>query len=299
MKLCSPKYYGGFKCIAERCRHSCCVGWEISVDPDTRELYSSLGSEGEALLSHIDVETGLIRLDGERCPFLDGRGLCRIISAHGERAVSEICRRHPRFCHKVCNTVEAGIGAVCEEAARLILTSSDFSVNYTFDGCDFDFACETDFDTVSHRDEIYEILRSSLSHSEKIDALCREYRLSHKLYNDDGWKNIIPELELLEEESADELFTLCRVSPVGACEYSERFLAYLVFRHVSCATDYDNLRARLGFCLLMTRFFESAVSRLPSITEDGCIDIARRLSGEIEYSEDNTDILIFEFESSI
>ena len=299
MKLYSPNYYGEFKCIAERCRHSCCVGWEISVDADTLERYRGIDSSECEILSHIDCDTGLIRLDGERCPFLDEVGLCRIISAYGECAVSEICRRHPRFCHRVGDTVEVGLGAVCEEACRLILTSPDFSVDHTFESSDFDYADETDFDTLSHREKIYGILRSTLSHIEKLDAICREYGLSDKLYDDDSWESIIPELELLDEECGDELFALCQVSPAGISEYSERFLAYLVFRHVSPATDYDNLRARVGFCLLMTRFFESSVSRLPCISEDGCIDIARRLSGEIEYSEDNTDMLIFEFESSL
>ena len=31
MKLYAPKYYNEFKCIADKCTHSCCVGWEIDM----------------------------------------------------------------------------------------------------------------------------------------------------------------------------------------------------------------------------------------------------------------------------
>ena len=37
MKLFAPKYYTEFSCIADRCRHSCCIGWEIDIDADTAE----------------------------------------------------------------------------------------------------------------------------------------------------------------------------------------------------------------------------------------------------------------------
>jgi hypothetical protein len=77
-------------------------------------------------------------------------------------------------------------------------------------------------------------------------------------------------------------------------EYLERFFAYLIFRHVSISTSYDNLRARLGFCILLTRILGSGASSL----EAGC-DLARIISEEIEYSEDNTDALILEFDSAI
>ena len=42
MKLYAPRYYLQFKCIADACRHSCCVGWEIDVDGETMKKYSLL-----------------------------------------------------------------------------------------------------------------------------------------------------------------------------------------------------------------------------------------------------------------
>ena len=42
MKLFAPKYYGEFVCIADKCRHSCCIGWEIDIDDKTKNKYDSL-----------------------------------------------------------------------------------------------------------------------------------------------------------------------------------------------------------------------------------------------------------------
>ena len=44
MKLYAPKYYERFKCIADKCSHSCCIGWEIDVDADTLKKYKSLNA---------------------------------------------------------------------------------------------------------------------------------------------------------------------------------------------------------------------------------------------------------------
>ena len=37
-----PDYSIGFQCIAGKCRHSCCVGWEIDIDDDTYEMYKTV-----------------------------------------------------------------------------------------------------------------------------------------------------------------------------------------------------------------------------------------------------------------
>lgn len=39
MKRVVPDYYADFACIAGACRHTCCVGWEIDIDPDSLRRY--------------------------------------------------------------------------------------------------------------------------------------------------------------------------------------------------------------------------------------------------------------------
>ena len=102
MKLYAPAYYHEFSCIADRCRHSCCIGWEIDVDRDTLQYYQTLdGDYASAIRQSIDTsDTPHFTLAAhDRCPHLDGRGLCHIITAYGHQALCEICREHPRFYH--------------------------------------------------------------------------------------------------------------------------------------------------------------------------------------------------------
>ena len=74
-----PSYYRTFKCIAGACRHSCCIGWEIDIDPDTLSRYMSIaGQFGDRLRR--GIKDGSFALDAdERCPFLNSRGLYNII----------------------------------------------------------------------------------------------------------------------------------------------------------------------------------------------------------------------------
>ncbi|MBQ1264646.1 MAG: flagellin lysine-N-methylase [Oscillospiraceae bacterium] len=121
MKLIVPDYYKDFRCIADACRHTCCVGWEIDIDEDSLKRFEQ-DAEICAHIDHSDIPHFRL-LDGERCPFLNGDNLCDLILKHGEGILCQICRDHPRFRNFWADRVEMGLGLVCEEAARLILTA--------------------------------------------------------------------------------------------------------------------------------------------------------------------------------
>ena len=124
MKIYVPDYYPRFRCIADRCRHTCCVGWEIDIDPGTLAQYRKIGGEtGQKLRESIALspEPHFILTDGERCPFLTDRNLCELILQG--LPLCQICADHPRFRNYWSDRVEMGLGLACEEAARIILTS--------------------------------------------------------------------------------------------------------------------------------------------------------------------------------
>lgn len=293
MKIYFPLYYKNFKCIAEKCHHSCCVGWDISVDDVTLKKYEAMLDTSDILSNIRDGEI-CMRDDG-RCPFLRDDGLCRLICEFGEDYTSEICQRHPRFYHRVGDRVECGIGASCEEACRLILSLNDFSKFFLLDD-DCIPANETDFDSLSYRDDIFSLLcDESLNYREKTNIIKEKYRIPFDKNVTESLNRALKDIEFLEESHRD-LFSL------GANDYNYdnhvyylRFLAYLIFRHVSIATSHDNLRARLGFCLMLCSLLESVVARNGGSYSE-IVDFARIISEEIEYSEDNTASLIFEFE---
>ena len=156
-----PQYYFQFKCIADRCTHSCCVGWEIDVDERTLARYRALSDEiGDAIAASIEEnEDGAhFRLCAdERCPHLDERGLCKIILQEGEDYLSHICREHPRF-YNYTDVAEVGLGMSCIEAAELILSSPDYGVMEEIGEVD----AEQDgvaFDGRAERNAIYAVLQ--------------------------------------------------------------------------------------------------------------------------------------------
>ena len=124
-----PNYYASFKCIADACRHSCCVGWEIDVDADALARFDTVGgSMGERLRRSIDREADppcFILTHDERCPFLHENGLCDLITELGEDSLCHICADHPRFRNILPDRVELGLGLCCEAAAKLILEQTE------------------------------------------------------------------------------------------------------------------------------------------------------------------------------
>ena len=45
MTLIYPATADAFRCIADACRHTCCKGWEIDIDPNTRAKYAAMTGE--------------------------------------------------------------------------------------------------------------------------------------------------------------------------------------------------------------------------------------------------------------
>lgn len=293
MKLYAPKYYKRFECIADRCEHSCCVGWEIDIDRESLEKYKRLkGGYGDAIRESISMEdTPHFRLDDcDRCPHLDGRGLCRIILNVGADYLCDICREHPRF-YNYTSVAEVGLGMSCAEAARLILSSPDYAqmecigdVDATEDGIAFDGREE--------RGRIYAILQdASCSYTEKLQRIYRTYAI--EAGEDGRWLEILDSLEYLnpDHKSLFLKYSSARRSE-GRDEYLERFLAYLIYRHCTEAVDADDFLARLSFCLFCERMFASLLCTEGAKTLWEIAGIASIISEEIEYSDDNTFALM-------
>ncbi|MBO2517663.1 MAG: hypothetical protein CW338_10445 [Clostridiales bacterium] len=125
MNIYVPDYYDEFRCTASACRHTCCAGWEIDIDEESLERYEKLqGQIGERVRASIsrEGEPHFRLTPEERCPLLNENGLCDLYTACGAESLCQICTDHPRFRNFFTERVEIGLGMVCEEAARLILS---------------------------------------------------------------------------------------------------------------------------------------------------------------------------------
>ena len=306
MKLYAPAYYKNFKCIADRCKHSCCIGWEIDIDSVTAEKYAALsGGYGEEIKSSIE------RADAEsqphfslsatdRCPHLNEKGLCRIILEMGEDYLCDICREHPRFYNDTLYGREVGLGMACEEAARLVLTSDTYTEIIEI-GKDDDEPNDflTDFDAVAERKKVYSVLsEKKRSFNDRLLQIYTDFGVSPQEMSDDGWRELFSSLEYLDESHRELFASYSSVLDGEICpdEILERALAYFVFRHCSKAYDENEFRASLGFSLVCERLFSSLAKATNAGELDALVPLAVAISEELEYSEENTDAIRFEFE---
>lgn len=294
MLLYAPAYYTRFSCIASACRHSCCVGWEIDIDPDTLSRYKAMTNGYGAVIAQSLEESGTphFRLGpGERCPHLDGQGLCRIISSLGEEALCDICREHPRFYHTTSRGMEVGLGMSCEEACRIILESDDFD-DFLPVGEAEGTPEKAEFDPLPYRSYLFSILKSQdFSYPDRIRFAAESFGISPDIHPDAAWQDVLARLEYLNEEHKTlfSVYSSDLSTPEALEPTLTRALSYFIFRHLSPAATPNEMLASLGFAMFCERLL---CSILKSRSELGIHDAARILSEEIEYSEDNTEALV-------
>ncbi len=305
----APNYYSEFRCIADRCRHSCCIDWEICIDDRTLEKYRKMQDIMDTISLCEDGACFALAENG-RCPHLNEAGLCRIILSHGEEYLSDICQNHPRFFNEVgMGRTEAGLGLVCEEACRLILESEKpFALTQTeMPDAFFDIEDDEDaplsFDPLPQRERIFAIIQAPETRlDETLAALTKSFSLP-EIPAPAMWLDRFLSLEILDADwerilQAAKENSACR-NPAQDGQYEKyhaRLLTYFVYRHVSIAQSEDDLRARLAFCVLSVEMIRFLFQKEAEQTKEALIELARRYSAEIEYSEDNTFELIFELE---
>lgn len=302
-----PDYYPAFRCIAGDCRHSCCIGWEIDIDADTLARYDSLsGAFGQRLRDNIDRdgESPCFRLGADaRCPFLNEQGLCDVILTLGQDALCGICADHPRFRNFLPGRTEIGLGLCCEAAGALTLGQRQ-PMKLVCDG-----AAESETPPViALRDRALALVQDGkypmAARLEQVLDLCGGAPDERDL---GFWADFLLSLERLEPEWG-ELLTLLRDSwrtadLAGFDAYMAdrqgeycRFAEYLIYRHLTAAAGQLDAAARAGFAALGYRILHTLGAllwqRQGGFTFADQVELARRFSAELEYSEDNLDAIL-------
>ena len=298
MKLIVPDTYPEFRCIADRCRHSCCIGWEIDIDPDKREKYRRVpGGFGARLNAAIDDsgDTACFRLGAdERCPMLNTTGLCDLITELGEGALCQICADHPRFRSFFSDRTEIGLGLCCEEAARIILSRETPMRLVTLEDDGVDAAPDEEEESLlAIRDTLLQLLADDATPlPEQLDELLRLGGLG---IPDLDWPEIYRGLERLDpawDVALDTLTSLSAEPPQALLPAFRRFCEYLLYRHLPGAMEDEDVPGRVAFCVLSTRILTALCAAKPGCTLADCIEFARMYSAEVEYSEDNSAALL-------
>ena len=149
MLLIIPEYYKRFTCIADKCKDSCCVGWEIDIDEETYEYYKEVEGEfGERLRNNISVgqeDISFILKKGDRCPFLNEKNLCDIYTELGDTSLCEVCMEYPRFTTEYGDIREKCLGLSCEAAGELIF-EKESPIQFEVVEIPEEFECEEDIE---------------------------------------------------------------------------------------------------------------------------------------------------------
>jgi len=132
-----PAYLARFACIGPACEDTCCIGWQVPVDPRSYARYKKhpdpelRAAFDERLIAVQSADptmhgAALIRLDDDnRCPFLDMNSLCEMQVRGGEALLCETCTTYPRNTISFGSKLERAAVLSCPEAARLALLAPD------------------------------------------------------------------------------------------------------------------------------------------------------------------------------
>lgn len=124
--------YDDFKCLAEKCPFTCCRGWDISIDTDTYHSWADKQGLSECRKNNVivakhgkkfiySINMGQTKI----CPFLDGRGLCKIVIEHGEEYQPKACRDFPRLSNSSGGRTEASLSLACPAVVNLLWNRKD------------------------------------------------------------------------------------------------------------------------------------------------------------------------------
>ena len=315
----TPDYYSKFRCIADNCRDSCCIGWEIDIDRETAALYDSVqGNFGERLKNSIS-DGSFVLTEDERCPFLNKSGLCDIYTELGEESLCQICSDHPRYYEWFGHVKEGGIGLCCEEAARIILLNdhSIYECEVPDESCD-DYDPELFGQLCSARDEIIYHLQhddftksvcTMLDYAEELQVLIDSEDISLPQWTEKTKAEQSDEKPVLsfftQLEPIDEAWipyikgcismTDTEPLPVSFEPYLRRIAVYFIYRYfLKGVFDCEILsRVKLAAVSVWTigHLWKCGLKENASLCLEDCAWTAKNFSKEVEYSEENLEAL--------
>lgn len=137
-----PDYYKEFKCTADKCKDTCCAGWQIVVDEKSLAKYKKvcashllpIGKNADKdtskfawkVFRSIDWNGGTFRQDeNKRCAFLDENNLCDMYKNLGEKSLCKTCKLYPRHIEEFEGLREISLSVSCPEVAKILMEKKE------------------------------------------------------------------------------------------------------------------------------------------------------------------------------
>lgn len=281
--------YPLFRCTAGACKHNCCIGWEIDIDKDSAACYRKTeGAFGEKLRQNIEETNEIPHFklsDNGRCPFLTKDNLCEIYIRMGEEALCGICTDHPRYRNFYSFGVEMGLGACCEEAARLILAWKKPPKFVLLSGDGERKPSETETRFFDLRQSLFDMaFDESMPPKARADKICEAFSLSLPR---EGLFELYDGLTTLRPSWKEKIKRLKIVETPSHYTYFPQLFSYFLCRHFAGGLTDGRLTARLLFALHAA----DVILRI-SAHETEVEAVFRAYAEEIEYAEENMETIL-------
>ena len=293
-----PTIYHTFQCKADRCENTCCQLWTIDIDETTAERYHTMmGALGESLRQAITVDDEgshfVFSKEQPMCPLLNENGLCKVVLELGEEGLCDTCHMHPRFYKYIEDLELCGVGLSCEASVELL--AEDIQSNqviFTIEDDDGEFGPDERL-TIQN---IFELL------SLDIDSALFQYAPNPDVQYYTNLLHLYGTTEPIDEEwtaqinalsgDMDKLITSVQIYiATHDMGLFNKVFQYILYRQIDMLADYS-LEAILSYARDSVEYIlmASALEGLP-------LKQVARWSQQIEYDEDNVDLLLQHYDS--
>lgn len=293
-----PTIYHTFQCKADRCENTCCQLWTIDIDEATAKCYHTMtGSLGESLRQAITVDDEgshfVFSKEQPMCPLLNENGLCKVVLELGEEGLCDTCHMHPRFYKYIEDLELCGVGLSCEASVEILAedTQSD-QVIFTIEDDDDEFSPDERL-TIQNIFELlaFDIDSSYFQYSPNPDV--QYYAKLLDLYGttepiDEEWTT---QINILSHDTGKLITAVQSYIANHDMGLFNKVFQYILYRQIDMLADYS-LESILSYARDGVEYI-----LITSVIEGSPLKQVARWSQQIEYDEDNVELLLQHYDS--
>lgn len=295
-----PTIYHAFQCKADQCENTCCQLWTIDIDEPTAERYHSMtGSLGESLRQAITVDDEgshfIFSKAQPMCPLLNEKGLCKVVLELGEEGLCDTCHMHPRFYKYIEDLELCGVGLSCEASVELLSRQEPMDLLL--------FTIEDDHNEFNSEERltlhnIFELLAFDLDPNlfkytpkpskQSFKELLDLYKQTEPI--DENWTAQVNTLSSKLDQLIASVQTYIQQEDMSLFN---KVYQYILYRQIDMLSDYS-LESILAYAKDGTDYILIA-----SALDGQPLKQIARWSQQIEYDEDNVELLLQHYEAQL
>lgn len=295
-----PTIYHAFQCKADQCENTCCQLWTIDIDEPTAERYHSMtGSLGESLRQAITVDDEgshfIFSKAQPMCPLLNEKGLCKVVLELGEEGLCNTCHMHPRFYKYIEDLELCGVGLSCEASVELLARQEPMDLLL--------FTIEDDHNEFNSEERltlhnVFELLAFDLDPNlfqytpkpskQSFKELLDLYKQTEPI--DENWTAQVNTLSSKLDQLIASVQTYIQHKDMSLFN---KVYQYILYRQIDMLSDYS-LESILAYAKDGTDYILIA-----SALDGQPLKQVARWSQQIEYDEDNVELLLQHYEAQL